>query len=284
MKERKFSTYQIVFVAVMAALVCVVTFFRFPLLGSKVHFANAMCLLSGMLFGPMLGGLAAGLGSMLYDALFGGYDFINCLVTFVSKFLMAAICAWIAFGGKEEGKGKHARLVVGSVVGALSYVALYMLKTYIFQRFVHGYPLDAVVVTMGGKLPASLINAVFAMIVAPILYAAIAPALRRKGMLEAAQVINRYRKAADPKGSAACALFGSVTPDREPRLAADGAGEKRQGPVSACHIGNRVGRKRLEGRDRVGKHVAVHVRERDRVARLELGKGCKMAAVIVSRR
>ena len=64
MKERKFSTYQIVFVAVMAALVCVVTFFRFPLLGSKVHFANAMCLLSGMLFGPMLGGLAAGLDAL----------------------------------------------------------------------------------------------------------------------------------------------------------------------------------------------------------------------------
>ena len=168
MKEKKFSTYQIVFVAVMAAIVCVVTFFRFPFLGSKVHFANAMCLLSGMLFGPVL----------------GGYDFINCLVTFVSKFLMAAICAWIAFGGKEDGKGKHARLVVGSVIGALSYVALYMLKTYIFQRFVHGYPLDAVVVTMGSKLPASLINAVFAMIVAPILYAAIAPALRRRGLLE----------------------------------------------------------------------------------------------------
>ena len=177
MKEKKFSTYQIVFVAVMAAIVCVVTFFRFPFLGSKVHFANAMCLLSGMLFGPVLGGLAAGFGSMLYDALFGGYDLINCLITFVSKFLMAAICAWIAFGGKEDGKGKHARLVVGSVIGALSYVALYMLKTYIFQRFVHGYPLDAVVVTMGSKLPASLINAVFAMIVAPILYAAIAPAL-----------------------------------------------------------------------------------------------------------
>ena len=143
-----------------------------------------MCLLSGMLFGPVLGGLAAGFGSMLYDALFGGYDLINCLITFVSKFLMAAICAWIAFGGKEDGKGKHARLVVGSVIGALSYVALYMLKTYIFQRFVHGYPLDAVVVTMGSKLPASLINAVFAMIVAPILYAAIAPALRRRGLLE----------------------------------------------------------------------------------------------------
>ena len=185
MKEKQFSTYQIVFVAVMAALVCVVTFFRFPFLGSKVHFANAMCLLSGMLFGPVLGGLAAGFGSMLYDALFGGYDLINCLITFVSKFLMAAICAWIAFGGKQEdGKAKHAQLVAGSIIGALSYVALYMLKTYIFQRFVNGYPADAVFVTMGSKLPASLINAVFAMIVAPILYAAIAPALKRKGMLE----------------------------------------------------------------------------------------------------
>lgn len=108
-----------------------------------------MCLLSGMLFGPVLGGLAAGFGSMLYDALFGGYDLINCLITFVSKFLMAAICAWIAFGGKS----KHARLVVGSVIGALSYVALYMLKTYIFQRFVNGYPLDAVVVTMAASSP-----------------------------------------------------------------------------------------------------------------------------------
>lgn len=185
MKEKKFSTYQIVFVAVMAAIICVVTFFRFPLLGSKVHFANAMCLLSGTLFGPMLGGLAAGLGSMLYDALFGGYDLVNCLITFVSKFLMAAICAWLVHGGEKEPARRvsHARLVLGSVLGALSYVALYMLKTYLYQRFVYGYPLDAVLVTMGAKLPASLINAVFAMIVAPILYAAITPALARRNLL-----------------------------------------------------------------------------------------------------
>ena len=38
MKQKSaFSTYRIVFIAVMAAIVCVVTFFRFPLLGSKVH-------------------------------------------------------------------------------------------------------------------------------------------------------------------------------------------------------------------------------------------------------
>ena len=54
-KNKKFSTYRIVFIGVMAAIVCVVTFFRFPLLESKVHFANAMCLLSGLLFGPLGG-------------------------------------------------------------------------------------------------------------------------------------------------------------------------------------------------------------------------------------
>jgi uncharacterized membrane protein len=182
MEKKTFTTYKIVFIAVMAAIVCVVTFFRFPLLGSKVHFANAMCLLSGLLFGGLGGGLAAGIGSALYDALFGGYDIIQCLITLVSKFLMAFICAVIA-GSLSENVNK-VRVTAGSVIGALSYVALYMLKTFIYQRFVYGYPGDVVWATMLSKLPASLINAVFAMIVAPILYAAIRPALKKTGLLE----------------------------------------------------------------------------------------------------
>ena len=76
------------------------------------------------------------------------------------------------------------RVVLGSVIGALSYVALYMLKTYIYQRFVYGNPADAVLAVMAGKLPASMINAVFAMIVAPLLYTALVPALRRANLLE----------------------------------------------------------------------------------------------------
>ncbi|MBQ1264690.1 MAG: ECF transporter S component [Oscillospiraceae bacterium] len=180
-KQGSFSTYKIVFIAVMAAVVCVVTFFRFPLFGSKVHFANAMCLLSGLLFGPLSGGLAAGLGSALYDGLFGGYDLANCIITFVSKFAMAAVCAWIARTPEQK---QGFRTTAASVLGALSYVVLYMLKTYIYQRFVYGYPLDAVWATMLSKLPASLINAAFAMVVAPLLYAAIVPALRRAKLLE----------------------------------------------------------------------------------------------------
>lgn len=176
--EKKISTEKIAFAAAMAAIVCVVTFLRFPLLGSKVHFANAMCLLSGLLLGAPIGGLAAGLGSALYDALFGGYDVVNCLITFASKFLMAFICALVA--GRKDSR---VRVTAACVIGAWSYVALYMLKTFIFQRFVYGYPGETVWATMLSKLPASAINAVFAMIAAPVIYAAVKPALKKAGIL-----------------------------------------------------------------------------------------------------
>ncbi len=180
MKKQDAKVLNIVLVGVLAAMVYVVTLFRFPLLGSKVHFANAVCLLSGMLLGPGLGGIAAGLGSALYDA-FNGYDFINVLITFVSKFAMAWVCGLImqSAGKRRE---KFDRTVLASIAGALTYVALYMLKTYIYNRFVYGYPLDTVGVTMMSKLIPSLINALAAVVAAPIFYHAVRPALKAAGI------------------------------------------------------------------------------------------------------
>ena len=176
--EKKWDLRKITYTGVMAAIVCVLTFLRIPFLGSKVHMANAACLLAGLLLGPWYGGAAAGIGSGLYDGLFGGYDIIQCLITVVSKFAMGYIAAKIGY----EKKNKIV-VVVASVVGALSYVALYMLKTFIYQAFVYGYPMETVTATMLAKLPASLINAVFAMIVAPIAYAVLLPALKKAHLL-----------------------------------------------------------------------------------------------------
>ena len=129
MENKRHPAYRLAFVGVMAALVYVVTLFRFPLLGSKVHFANAMCLLSGLLLGGGYGGAAAGLGSALYDLLAGGYDPLQALITFVSKFAMAWVCAKVA--GREKGHGSLGRDYLASLLGALTYIALYMLKTFI---------------------------------------------------------------------------------------------------------------------------------------------------------
>ncbi len=182
MKEKDSKLFDLVFAGVLAAMVYVVTLFRFPLLGSKVHFANAVCLLGGMLLGPVTGGFAAGIGSALYDA-FAGYDFINVLITLASKFAMAWVCG-IIMDRLSKGKHRIDRTLLASVAGALTYVALYMLKTYIYNRFVYGYPLDAVGVTMVSKLIPSLINAGAAVVAAPIFFHSVLPALKAGGILK----------------------------------------------------------------------------------------------------
>lgn len=181
MKTKDSRIFDIVFVGVLAAMVYVVTLFRFPLLGSKVHFANAVCLLSGMLLGPVLGGMAAGIGSALFDA-FTGYDFINVLITFVSKFAMAWVCGKV-MDATSKGRHRFDRTLVASIAGALTYVALYMLKTYVYNRFVYGFPLETVGATVVSKLIPSLINAAAAIVAAPIFFHAVLPALRAGGVL-----------------------------------------------------------------------------------------------------
>ena len=187
MTNSKNQLTRIVFGAVMAAIICVITLFRIPLGQSKVHFANAMCLLAGLLLGPVTGGLSAGLGSALYDVLFGGYDFLNAAITFVSKFAMAWVTAmiygaWKKKHGDPEWKETVLPLVLSCVAGALTYVALYMLKTWIFKMWVEPIPADTIPSVLVAKLVPSLINAAFAIVVAPIFYHAVLPALKSTGV------------------------------------------------------------------------------------------------------
>lgn len=167
-RKKGMSAYDLAFIGVMAAIIYVVTMFRIPVGQSKIHLANAMCLLSGLLFGPVAGGLASGIGSALYDALAGGYDIINVLITFVSKMAMTVVCALIA--GTTRSKSQGGRIIAGCIAGALTYVALYVLKTWIFQQFVYHYAAEVVTETVIAKAIPSLINAAAAVIVAPLLY------------------------------------------------------------------------------------------------------------------
>ncbi len=187
MKKNDNQLTRIVFGAVMAAIICVITLFRIPLGQSKVHFANAMCLLAGLLLGPVTGGLSAGLGSALYDVLFGGYGPLDAVITFVSKFAMAWVTAVLFRAFMKKYRDPAAKetvlpLVISCVIGALTYVALYMLKTWIFKMYVEPVPAETIPTVMIAKLGPSLINAAFAIVVAPIFYHAVLPALRSTGI------------------------------------------------------------------------------------------------------
>ena len=180
---------KIVFTGVMAAIICVITTFRIPLGQSKVHFANSMCLLSGLLLGPVWGGTAAGLGSAIYDVLLGGYSFFDALITFVSKFALAWVTGilyktWVLKKEEKSWKENLLPLVTACILGALTYVALYMLKTWLFKLYVEPVPVDTIPGVMLAKLIPSLINAAFAVVTAPIFYHAVRPALKSGGILK----------------------------------------------------------------------------------------------------
>ena len=180
---------RVVFTGVMAAIIYVITIFRIPLGQSKVHFANSMCLLSGLLLGPAWGGAAAGLGSALYDVMLGGYGLLDALITFVSKFAMAFVTgilfrAWTRKNAEDDWKKNLPPLVVSCVIGALTYVALYMLKTWLFKMYVDPVPPETIPTVMVAKLIPSLINAAFAVVTAPIFYHAVRPALKSAGILK----------------------------------------------------------------------------------------------------
>lgn len=183
MRSSRTNTFRICFIGLMAAIVFVVNYLRIPFMGTQLHMTNALCVLCGLLFGPGAGFLAAGIGSGLYDIVAGWGA--ECIITFINKGAIALVAGLIGYASAqkdEQTRIDHARIILGSVLGALAYVALYMLKTFIFGQLIDGLTLDAVVAKMLTKLPGSLMNAVFAFIVAPILHGALRPALRHAGL------------------------------------------------------------------------------------------------------
>lgn len=182
------KTYRLVFSALMAAMVYIGTLIRIPLGSSKVQVANAVCVFAGFILNPVDAGVAAGLGSALYDVTLGGYDALGCVITFISKFLMAfAAGRLLRFLIRRKGgelRGEHTPAIyLISALSALVYVALYMLKTFLMGLTVDGLALQGVYAKMLTKLPASLINAAGATVIAPLLYWSVRPPLMKAGII-----------------------------------------------------------------------------------------------------
>ena len=181
MAAQRNRVYILTFIGVMSAVVFVSNYLSIPVASSRIHMANAICLLAGMLFGGLQGGLAAGLGSALFDLTFPAYA-AEAWITFINKGAMALLCGLIVHYA-ASGEKKRLRLVLGALAGAVLYIGLYMLKSYI-QMSMLGMEREALMIKMGEKLFASLVNGAFAVVAAPLLYSALHPALIRAGMYQ----------------------------------------------------------------------------------------------------
>lgn len=181
MKKSVLTTRKIVFIAMMAALTAAGSALRITMPLSiadttSFHLGNIMCALSGILLGPWFGGLAAGLGSAIYD-MFNPLFIQEAWLTFLMKGVYGLCAGFIARAGKQE--PGYVKSVLASFAGAVSYALLYLIKSYFKAIWVQGVPANAAWIVVLDKLPATVFNGVVAVIFAPILAVAINKALKK---------------------------------------------------------------------------------------------------------
>ena len=179
--KSKMTTRKIVFAALMAALTVIGSSIRITVPVSiagttAFHLGNIFCALSGILLGPWVGGLAAGLGSAIYD-MFNPLYIAECWLTFLMKGAYGLAAGLVVSWGKHA--WNYGRATVAAVCGAVTYAVLYLLKSYFKALFVQGVAPVAALLTVGEKLPATVFNAVVAIVFAPMLAVTIRAALSR---------------------------------------------------------------------------------------------------------
>ena len=163
--SNRFTVRRLAVTGLLSALVFVFSWIQIPIGEvARIHLA---------------GGLASGFGSMLFD-------FTNPLyiaeswITFITKFFIGFLAGLIAH---RSGNISLGRDVLGASVGSVTYVALYLLKSFIMKFYIEGQALGAVQTQLVTKGVTSLINAVLAVVVSVLLAKAVRPALRKAGIL-----------------------------------------------------------------------------------------------------
>lgn len=148
---------------------------------TRVHFGNVMSLLAALLFGPVTGGIAAGLGSAVYDVFSSAWK-SEFLITFLNKAVMGVVAGLVMH--KWKGCRSQFRVWIAALCGSLSYCALY-LGRYIVGGLVDTNLSNDVVFSeaMGALLPVTLANALIAVVCAGTLTLALKPLLKKLKVL-----------------------------------------------------------------------------------------------------
>lgn len=134
----KITTKKLVAAGLMAALITVGTMIISVPTPTKgyIHIGDSLVYLSGILLGPVIGGLAAGIGSLLSD-LFLGYA-VYAVPTFIIKALDAVVVGtiYLKFTNEESSLTKKmASYILAFVFGG----AIMAFGYLIFESFLYGF-------------------------------------------------------------------------------------------------------------------------------------------------
>ena len=125
------------------------------------------------------GGLASGIGSLLYD-LTDPRFVSDCWITFLTKGAMGLTTGLVVSGSLKEDRLTYGRALVGTAVGCVAYYILYFAKTFFYTGLLkQGLPAPGAWLLVIEKVPASVFNAAVALIAAPPITLIILQALKR---------------------------------------------------------------------------------------------------------
>lgn len=171
------STKKWVVSALFAALTCICTMIiKIPTpTGGYIHPGDGMVLLCGIILGPGMGALAAGIGSMLSD-LFSGY-MVWVPATFVIKALTALVAGVLFRKTSSLLSGNKAastvRIVLGGVIGeALMVFGYFLFEIGLNAASNGGFTAAAIaggIAYSAAGIPANMVQGVTGIVIACVL-------------------------------------------------------------------------------------------------------------------
>ena len=167
------KTLKLVMSALLAAMTCVATMvIKIPITatGGYNNLGDYIVLLSGILLGPLYGGLAAGIGSALAD-LFSGYV-VFAPATFLIKGIMAVIVGLFV---KDLSKKSIVKTAISGFISECLMIAGY----FFFEAVFMGYGLGAAAAIPGNAIQ-GVVGLILALILIPVFRTCDFPFLRKE--------------------------------------------------------------------------------------------------------
>jgi len=159
------NPFAISLIAIFAALTCVLTMtidIPVPATGGYINIGDFIVMLTGLMFGPIIGGLAGGIGSSLAD-IFLGWP-LYALPTLIIKGLEGFVVGIIS-NPKKESIRINLRDIIAVIIGGLIMVSGY----FIVEAFILNYG----VINASIEMPGNLFQFIFGVIASILLVVAI---------------------------------------------------------------------------------------------------------------
>ena len=164
---------KLIIAALFTAIVCVATYIvqiPMPATGGFVNLGDCFVLTAGFVLGPVYGGIAAGLGSMLTDILAGYPQYAPA--TFVIKALMAVVFYYITKASR--GKLDFPFRIIGGIVSE----AIMVLGYFGYEAVILKYGIGA-----AGSILGNVGQGAIGLIAAAVLCTAVQSAIKRSKTL-----------------------------------------------------------------------------------------------------